>query len=99
MLRWHLQMSLPSIFESYCVVLHPFWVSNKIPVNQIRPFSEQDDVLEDHDYQKVTWKAFYESKGKEFNLESAYTSEHEFLNLFPQMNNEMSPAQGLMDKT
>ena len=49
-------------------------------------------------YKRVKWKDFFSKKGTAFVLEQAFKDSGEFHKRFKQMNNELFPGEGLLDK-
>ena len=95
--RYFLRLTIPNNFESFAVALHSFWINNKIPKEEVRE-SNNDDELPEEDFDRVKWKDFFANKGKQFRFEEAYKSTSDFYKQFSQMNNELFPGEGLMDK-
>ena len=95
-LKYFLRVTVPNNFESYAIALHSFWVNNKIPALELEE-TENEELPED-DFERVKWKKFFELKKVKFELENAYKSSSEFYSQFRQMNNELYPGEGLMDK-
>jgi len=96
--RYFLRLTIPDNFESYAIALHSFWINNNISKEEIRESNNDDEELPEEDFDRVKWKDFYATRGKEFELEKAYKSTSDFYNQFKQMNNELFPGEGLMDK-
>lgn len=96
--RYFLRMTIPNSFESFAVALHSFWINNKIPKEDVRESNNDDDELPEEDFDRVKWKDFFAKKGKQFQFEEAYKSTSDFYKQFSQMNNELFPGEGLMDK-
>jgi len=97
-LKYFLRFTIPERFDSYAIALHSFWVNNKISKSEIRELSIGDEDLPEEDFDRVKWKDFYTFKEKKFDLKNAYKSSKEFHRQFKQMNNELHPGEGLMDR-
>jgi len=97
-LRYFLKKTIPNKFESYAAVLHSFWINKTISIENIRESKEEDEDLPEDDFDRINWKDYFANKGKEFELDNLYKSSTNFYNQFNQMNNELFPGEGLMDK-
>lgn len=97
--EYFLRMTLPDSFQAYAIALHSFWINNKVPKDKIivRELSKEE-FLED-DLTRITWKSFYEKKYLEFGLNKAILeSVADIPSYNKQLNNELYPCDGLMDK-
>lgn len=94
--NFFLKLTQPNCFESYAIVLHSFWVNKKIPKDKIIEIKDTDCDLLEEDFERLTWKQFYETKGMKFNLNKVISNS---IKSFPfhQMNNELYPGEGMMD--
>jgi hypothetical protein len=72
---WYLlTLFVPMIFESYAVVLHPFWIlkDHSIPQWDNRLLPESDKI-----YEPTTWVGFFSSYNKEFILKTSLATKKE----------------------
>ena len=72
---WYLlTLFVPMIFESYAVVLHPYWImkDHSIPQSDNTVQPETDRI-----YQPTTWTDFFKSYNKEFTLRSSLATQEE----------------------
>lgn len=95
--RYFLRLTIPNNFDSYAVALHSFWINNKIPNEEIRELN-YDEELPEEDFDRIKWGEFFSKKGKVFEFEKANKLIINFYKQFNQMNNELFPGEGLMDK-
>lgn len=96
--RYFLRLTIPNNFDSYAVALHSFWINNKIPIEEIRELNNDDEELPEEDFVKIKWNDFFSKKGKIFEFEKANNLTLNFYKQFNQMNNELFPGEGVMDK-
>lgn len=72
---WYLlTLFVPMIFESYAVVLHPYWIMKDHNIPQ------SDNTLQpetDRLYEPTTWTDFFKRYNKEFNLRSSLDTQEE----------------------
>ncbi len=96
--KYFLRLSLPNNFEKYGIILHSYWINHKIANNEIREIENDYEDLPEEDLSRVNWKDFYKLKGLEFDLNRAIISSVNWNYQFKQMNNELLPGEGLIDK-
>jgi len=97
-LRYFLKKTIPNKFESYAVALHSFWINKAIPIENIRESKDEDEDLPEDEFDRVKWNNYYAHKGEPFDIKNLYKSGTHFYKQFNQMNNELFPGEGLMDK-
>ena len=97
--EFFLQLTLPNNFQEYAIALHSFWINNKIPKDKIVVRELSDEEFPEDDFSRLTWKDFHERKYKEFDLNKAILDSIKHTHSYDkQLNNEVYPSDGLMDK-
>ncbi len=97
--EFFLQLTLPNNFQEYAIALHSFWINNKIPKDKIIVRELSDEEFPEDDFSRVTWKDFHDRKYREFDLNKAIMESIEHTHPYDkQLNNELYPGEGLMDK-
>tara|TARA_R110002020_G_scaffold427298_2_gene636661 strand:- start:3299 stop:4066 length:768 start_codon:yes stop_codon:yes gene_type:complete len=97
--EFFLQLTLPNNFQEYAIALHSFWINNKIPKDKIVVRELSDEEFPEDDFSRVTWKDFHKLKNREFDLNKAIMESVKHTHTYDkQMNNELYPREGLMDK-
>lgn len=97
-MKYFLHLTIPNRFEKYAIALHSFWMNPKIPRNRIKEGYDDENEIDEEEYKRVKWKDFFSKKGTAFVLEQAFKDSGEFHKRFKQMNNELFPGEGLLDK-
>ncbi len=75
---WYLLTACcPQIFNCYAIVLSPFWINWKVKelANSGQAISEEQ--IGDSDFQRLSWRQYFETHGKEFDLSTAYRTKEE----------------------
>lgn len=71
-LFWYLlTVCCPLIFESYAIVLHPFWINWKAKDLIESGLKLTEDQVEEKDFQRLTWTEFLKVFNKVFELNTA----------------------------
>ena len=103
-LKYFQELTLPNIFEKYAIILHSFWVYN-LPENEIKQINIKVDEnlncdceFPEDDYNAVNWMDFYDTKNFDFDLANAVKNNVDGKFPFKQMNNELYPGAGILDK-
>jgi hypothetical protein len=97
-IKYFVRLTLPNIFQSYAIALHSFWINYNIPKEKIKEISNDDDEIPEEEFSRISWSDFYNLKNNEFELNKAISDSIEFKRFDKQLNNELYPGQGLMDK-
>lgn len=63
---YYLTLFCPLIFESYALVLHPFWIKNLDP--SLASFNYKDQK---NNFKPLNWPTFFQLYNQDFNLENA----------------------------
>jgi hypothetical protein len=75
---WYLlTVCCPLIFESYAIILHPFWINWKAKDLTTSGLKISEDQTDNSDFKRVSWRHFFSIYGKSFNLETAYKTQEE----------------------
>jgi hypothetical protein len=97
--EFFLQLTLPSTFQEYAIALHSFWINNKIPKDKIEVRELSNEEFPEDDFSRVTWKDFHDRKFRGFDLYKAIMDSINHTHSYDkQLNNELYPGEGLMDK-
>jgi hypothetical protein len=97
--KFYLNITLPDIFEAYAIALSSFWVNDTILPHKVKIMENTDGEFPDDDYGKFSWKDFYRYKCLDFDLKKALLDQIYHKSPFTQMNNELYPGEGLMDRS
>jgi hypothetical protein len=97
--EYFLRLTLPNNFQEYAIALHSFWINNRIPKEKIIVRELSNEEYPEDDFSRVTWIDFHERKKREFDLNKAIMQSIEHTHPYDkQLNNELYPGEGLMDK-
>ena len=96
--NYFLKLTLPNRFEKYALALHSYWINYNLPKDEIKEHENEDEELSEDAYSRLNWKEFYKLKRKQFVLNNAILSTIDLNREFTQMNNELYPGEGLLDK-
>ena len=96
--KYFLRLTQPNNFESYAIALHSYWIYEKLHSSKIlEKIKNFGYDLPEEDFEKLTWKKFYELKETEFDLNKAIYNSVNNKEPFIQMSNELYPGEGMMD--
>jgi hypothetical protein len=74
---WYfLTVCCPQIFDSYAIILHPFWINWRVKDlvdSGLRATGQKDNK----DFKRVSWRDFFSMYGKTFDLTTAYKTQLE----------------------
>jgi hypothetical protein len=97
--EFFLRLTLPNNFEEYAIALHSYWINNSIPKDKVVIRETSDIEFPEEDFSRVTWKDFHDRKNIEFDLNKAIMNSIKHSQPYnKQLNNELYPGEGLMDK-
>ncbi|TDS15004.1 hypothetical protein DFQ03_1637 [Maribacter caenipelagi] len=97
--EFFLQLTLPNNYQEYAIALHSFWINNKIPKDKIVVRELSNEEFPEDDFSRVTWKDFHERKYRGYDLNKAIMDSINHTHSYDkQLNNELYPVEGLMDK-
>ena len=97
--EYFLRLTLPENFQEYAIALHSFWINNKIPKEEVMVRELSNEEYPEYDFSRITWADFHERKNREFDLNRAIIESIEHTHPYDkQLNNELYPGEGLMDK-
>lgn len=69
---WYLlTVCCPLLFDSYAIVLHPFWINWKVKELVESGLIITDEQTDEADFKKLSWRQFFKLHGKDFDLKSA----------------------------
>jgi|SRR6185312_3407187 len=69
---WYLlTVCCPLIFESYAIVLHPYWVNQKVKDLISSGLTIKENQVNENDFERVSWTKFFELYGYYFNIKTA----------------------------
>ena len=69
---WYtLTVSCPLIFESYAIVLHPFWINWKVKDLISSGFTIPENESDEKDFHRINWTEFFKMYDFDFNLKTA----------------------------
>ena len=69
---WYLlTVCCPLIFESYAIVLHPYWINGKVKDLISSGLIIKKNQVDDNDFERVNWAEFFKLYGYDFNLKTA----------------------------
>ncbi|HTA26392.1 MAG TPA: hypothetical protein VK809_01295 [Bacteroidia bacterium] len=75
----------PLKFESYAILLHPFWINWK-EKERIESQPSTKEEIDSRDFKKLSWKDFFSHYGKSFDINSAYEVQEELREKFAEGN-------------
>jgi hypothetical protein len=97
--EFYLRITLPNQFDSYAIALHSFWINHKIPIEKVVTNENSNEEYPEEDFTAISWKEFCLRKGREFDLNKEITARIKHTDRYDkQLNNELYPGEGLMDK-
>lgn len=77
---WYLlTVCCPLIFESYAIVLHPYWINWKVKILADQGITTKDEEKSNSDYKIIRWKEFFKNYDKEFDLKTAHQTSESIL--------------------
>src|SRR5687767_8022245 len=69
---WYLlTVSCPLIFDSYAIVLSPFWINWKVKELVDSGLKLKSEQADKSDFKRLTWRQFFNIYAKEFDLSTA----------------------------
>lgn len=69
---WYLlTVCCPLIFESYAIILHPYWINWKAKDLITSGLTLTEDQLDNKDFKRISWTDFFRIFDYEFNLKTA----------------------------
>ena len=69
---WYLlTVCCPLIFESYAIVLHPYWINGKVKDLISSGLIIKKNQVDDNDFERVNWAEFFKLYGYDFNLKNS----------------------------
>jgi hypothetical protein len=69
---WYfLTVCCPLIFESYAIILHPFWINWKANDLVLSGLTLTDKQVDGHEFSRVNWPDFFRLYGHNFSLDTA----------------------------
>lgn len=69
---WYLlTVCCPLIFEKYAIVLHPFWINNKIKELTETGLEVNEEIKKQYDFKSLSWTDFFSLYNKPFDLNTA----------------------------
>lgn len=75
---WYLlTVCCPLIFDSYAIVLSPFWINWKAKELVDSGLTIKEEQTDKFDFKRLTWRQFFKIYGKDFDLDSANQTEIE----------------------
>lgn len=103
-LKYFSEITLPPNFEKYAIILHSYWIFS-LSENQIErmefeetKFLTMEQEFPEDEYIAVSWNDFYNLKNVNFELHNAVKDSVDWRLPFQQMNNELYPGEGIIDK-
>lgn len=96
--KYFLQLTLPNYFDAYAICLHSYWINNNMKKEDIKEMQNSDSELPEEDYNSYSWESFYKLKKVDFDLEKAILNSVDMKNISIQLNNELYPSEGDIDK-
>jgi hypothetical protein len=96
--KYFVQITIPNRFEKYAIAPHSFWINYNVPDNEIRESRNDDPDMPEEDFTRISWKEFYNLKGVKFDLNDVILSTIYLRFPFKQLNNELYPGGGIVDK-
>lgn len=69
---WYLlTVCCPLIFESYAIILHPFWINWKAKDLVLSGLTLTDKQVDEQEFSRVNWPNFFKLYGHNFSLDTA----------------------------
>jgi hypothetical protein len=97
LINYFLKINIPNIFESYAIILHSFWINNKVKKENLI-FNIDDDDDDEKDFERKNWTDFFRIYNHEFKIENCLEVKEKINSENGQFNNELYPGEGLCDK-
>ena len=69
--RYLLTVCCPLIFESYAILLHPYWINLKVKDLITSGLKINENQVDENDYKRINWIDFFKLYGYNFNLKTA----------------------------
>ena len=93
---WYcLTAKCPLIFESYAIVLHPYWINLKVKDLVAWGFNMQEENIDDEDFKRISWQAFFNMEGRDFDFQNAYKIKEEIHSSFKEWPSYLwAPGEG-----
>lgn len=75
---WYLlTVCCPLIFESYAIILHPFWINWKVKELVESGFIYTEEQTYKRDFQRVSWREFFKIFDRDFDFDTANLTQSE----------------------
>lgn len=97
LINYFLKITIPNVFESYAIILHSFWINNKLKKEKLN-FNIDDDNDDEKDFERISWTDFFKIYNHEFKIENCLETKEKISTVNGQFNNELYPGEGLCDK-
>lgn len=76
-----LTANCPLIFESYAIILHPFWINWKLKTLNESKCHISNRQVDEADFERVSWQQFFSIYERFFDLATAYQIQEELLEI------------------